>query len=112
MSVRTAASAHSFVAGPVFGRTPFVVRVSVTVLTVVVTDALIVDVPGAADVSVTVQDPVAPTVRHGLPEIVPKFVVTVTGVPAGAFTNPVPGFTFTCTVSRWFVPTGFVAIVG
>src|SRR5262249_34479214 len=33
-------------------------------------------------------------------------------VPSCAFTKPVPGFTFTCPVSVWFVPTAFVAVAG
>ena len=75
---------------------PFVVRVSVTlpfgVVIVSVTDPLITDVPGTAELRVTVQLPVARTVRHGLPVIVPgpEATVTVTDVPAGALTKPAP----------------------
>src|SRR5262249_51883045 len=114
MSVRTDASAHSFCAGAELAPVPLVVLVSVTVLTTVVTVAEITDVPGVADVGVTVHEPVAPTVEHGLPAIAPGPAVTLTAtcVPAGAFTNPLPGFTFTCTVSTWSAPTGLMSVAG
>ena len=64
--------------------------------------------PRWLELSVTVQLPVARTVRHGLPVIAPgpDVSVALTGVPAGAFTKPVPGLTFTCSVSTCGVPTG------
>ena len=83
--------------GAEFPAVPFVVRVSVTlpfgVTTVSVTDPLITEAPGTAELSVTVQLPVAATVRHGLPVMVPgpEATLALTDVPAGAFTKPVPG---------------------
>jgi len=42
------------------------------------------------------------------PAVIAKWMT----VPSGAFTEPVPSLTFTCPVSVWFVPAGFVAVAG
>jgi hypothetical protein len=91
-----------------------VVRVSDTPPTLTVVVALITVVPTDADVNVTVQLPVASTVRHGDPAIVPGPLtfVTVMLVPAGAFTKPVPVFTFTCTVKVCVSLIGSVSVAG
>src|SRR3954451_9967354 len=89
------------------------VRLRPPTLTVVVPRTTVV--PVVAEVIVTVQEPVVPTVVHvGEPtnEPGPDWMLAVTLVPAGAFTKPEPGFTFTCSVSTWFVPTGLFAVAG
>jgi hypothetical protein len=112
MSVRTAASDHSFVAGPELPAEPFVVRVSGTPLTVTFVVAFTTVVPGVAEVRLAVQLPVAPTVAHGLPEIEPgpDAIENEICVPAGALTKPapLPRFTSTWPVNTCAAPTGFI----
>src|ERR1043165_7656948 len=97
--------------GPSLCRPPPVVRVSETPPTDTVVVACSVVVPGVAEVITTSQVPVVPTVVQfcvvGVPG--PVRIETVQLVPAGAFTGPVPGSTFTWQCSVWLVPTSFVA---
>ena len=76
-----------------------VARVSETPPTATVVVARNVVVPAVADVIVTVQSPVAPTVAHVAEptnEPGPLRMLTVHDVPAGAFTKPPePAFTLT-----------------
>src|SRR5690242_12923869 len=101
---------HVFVAGPELAPVPFVVRLNVTPPTLTVLDALIVVVPPVGDEITTVHEPVPPAVVQldgptkvavAPPALVSEKLITV---PSGAFTNPLPGLTFTCPVSVWFVP--------
>ena len=65
-------------------------------------------------VIVTVQLPVAATVRQGFvvvnEPVLPATIENVIGVPAGAFANPAPepSFTSKCAVKVCVVSTGFV----
>src|SRR5262245_31582978 len=99
MSVRTAESTHSFVAGPELPFAPFVVRVTDTPPTETVVDAFTTVVPAVAEVSVAVQLPVPPAVVHGLPLIVPgpDAIEKLICVPFGAGTKPAPSPRFTST---------------
>src|SRR3954453_8553183 len=109
------ASTQFFVAlGPSLCWLSPVVRVRLTPPTLTVVVALTMVVPTVADVSVTVHSPVVPTVTHGELLIVPGplTLLTVTLVFAGAFTKPLPGFTFTCTVRVWMSPIGSVSVDG
>src|SRR5262249_54094078 len=93
-----------------------VVRSSESPRTLTVVVARTTVVPVWSDVIVAVHDPLVPSVVHVLtpftndPE--PLTIANVIGVPAGASTNPLPGFTFTCAVSTCVVPTGFRAVGG
>ena len=85
-----------------------VVRVTCRPASVTVPEADTTEVPVTLEVSVIVQLPVAPTVRHGLRvvnEPGPETFVNVIGVPSGAFTKPAPSpaFTFMCAVNTWVV---------
>src|SRR5262249_19824369 len=77
-------------------------RVSETPFTVTVVESRTTVTPGVADVICTVHEPVAPIVVQVFTpptnEPGPDRIVTVISVPAGAFTKPVPSFTFTCPV--------------
>src|SRR3954447_11673378 len=72
--------------------------------------------PAVDEVICTVQEPVASTVVHvfvpptKLPG--PLTIEKLINVPAGAFTKPVPSFTFTCPVNVWFVPAALSAVAG
>ena len=93
------------------------VRVTWSPASVTVPEADTTVVPVTLEVSVMVQLPVVPTVRHGLVvvnEPGPEAIVKVIGVPAGAFTKPAPepSFTFMCAVRTWFVFTGLSAVGG
>ena len=93
---------HRFVAGPEFGADPSVFRVSETPATDTVVCADTVVTPVSAEVSVIVQEPVPPPVVHGFGVVKlpgPESIVKLICVPSGAFTKPVPSFTFTCAVN-------------
>src|SRR5690242_16199919 len=90
-----------FVAGPEFAPTPFVVRVNDTPPTDSVVLALTVVVPAVGELITTVHEPVPPAVvqvdgptnvADAPPALLSEKEITV---PSGAFTNPVPEFTFT-----------------
>src|SRR5262249_51148119 len=101
--VVTTAADHVLVAGPEFAPVAFVVRVSETPLTDTVVLALTVVVPAVGGLMTTVQEPVPPEVVQLFPAAGTKTALAppallsekVITVPSGAFTNPVPGFTFT-----------------
>src|SRR5215213_9535825 len=110
------ASTHVFAA---FALSPAfvspVARCNVTPPTTGSVDAFSTVTPAVADVSVTEQEPVVPTVvqlaalRSPGPLTFEKF----TTVPAGAFTNvPEPVSTSTCAVNVCGSPTAFVAVNG
>src|SRR5262249_20662941 len=67
-----------------------------------------------AEVRLTEQEPVPPAVVQlaGLTEPGPLTTVKLITVPSGAFTKPLPSFTFTCAVNVCGVPTSFVAVNG
>ena len=91
MSVRTVASAHSFVAAPELAPTPLVSRCSETPPTLTVVWALTTVVPVTAELSVIVQLPVPPAVVHGFAVVKapgPESIVKLIWVPSGALTNP------------------------
>ena len=94
-----------FCASALFAPTPFVARVKETPFTLTVVVAWIVVVPAVGELITTVQEPVAPTVAQfagptNVAVAPPAFVnENEMTVPAGAFTKPVPSFTFTCPVN-------------
>src|SRR5262249_9698083 len=91
-------------------------RCNTTPLTVTSVAAFTTDTPGVADVITTVHEPVPPDVVQLVGptnEPGPDTIVKLITVPSGAFTKAAPvGFTFTCPVSVWFVPTAFAAVCG
>src|SRR5262249_36610517 len=96
---------------------PFVVRVSDTPPTDTVVDALTTVVPGVAEVSVIVQEPVFPAVVHGfgVPSVPgPDAIAKLIEVPAGALTKPAPSprSTSTWPVSVCVAVTGLIADAG
>jgi hypothetical protein len=97
--VETVASAHDFAASglsPAFASP--VVRVNETPLTDTVVVARTVVVPVAADVIVSVQLPVVPTVVHWFEPTNapgPDWTDPVQTVPAGAFAKQLPSLTLT-----------------
>jgi hypothetical protein len=93
-------------------------RVSGTPATVTFVVAWIVVVPIVGELITTVHDPVPPDVVQldgptNVADAPPAFdSVKLIVVPSGAFTNPVPGLTFTCPVRVCSVETGLVAVCG
>src|SRR5262245_27696425 len=109
------ASTPALCAGAEWPAAALVVRVSDTPVTVTVVLEVTTDTPGVDEVICTVHSPLAPTVVQVFGptnEPGPEANWNVIKVPAGAFTKPVPSFTFTCPVSVWFVPTAFDAVAG
>src|SRR5215470_16956153 len=80
-----------------------VARVNETPITETVVEARTTVVPAVPEVICTVHEPVVPEVVQLLTPPTklpgPDRIENVIVVPAGAFTKPVPGFTFTCPVS-------------
>src|SRR6266542_2173811 len=107
-AITIAAFTHSFVAGGEFAPTPFVSRLSTRPPTDTVVCADTVVTPVRNDFNVTWQLPVPPAVVHGFGDVNPpgpESIVKVIAVPSGAFTKPLPSFTFTCAVNVCESPT-------
>src|SRR5262249_11897538 len=101
-AIEIAAFTHVLTAGPEFAPAPFVLRVNETPPTLTVVWADTVVTPVTADDNVIWQLPVPPAVVHGFADVNapgPLSIVKLIWVPSGAFTNPVPSFTFTCAVN-------------
>ena len=109
------ASTNVFVAGAEFPPVPFVLRVKVRPATVGEAEADTTVTPVVFEESVIVQLPVPPDVVHGFAEVKlpgPDTMEKLIDVPSGAFTKPVPSFTFTCAVNVCVWPTRLVAVAG
>jgi hypothetical protein len=100
--------------GPSPGSRSPVVRVSDLPPTLTVVVAWIVEVPAVVELIVTSHVPVVPTVPQLCDAGVPRVVVTVHTVPAGAFeyVTLLPSLTLMWQCSVWLVLTGLTAVPG